>query len=167
MLFLVGLPGSGKTTVGRQLARRLGLSFTDSDQVIEEQIGCPIREFFQREGEAAFRDIEESVIEDLAGSHDGVLATGGGAVLRECNRIRLRATGQGFYLHAAPEELHARLRRDTDRPLLQVNDPLQKLRALYAERDPLYRATAHITFETVGRSSIQGLVEEIVARVGG
>ena len=90
-LAFVGLPGSGKSTVGRQLARRLDLSFADSDHVVEQRIGCPIRDFFEREGESAFRDLEEAVIRDLVQKEVGVVATGGGAVLRPANRQQLRS----------------------------------------------------------------------------
>ncbi|MDF2464528.1 MAG: shikimate kinase [Ramlibacter sp.] len=164
MLSLVGLPGSGKSTVGRQLARRLGLPFTDTDHAIEQRIGCSIREFFDREGEAAFRDIEEAVIDELASSDAGVIATGGGAVLRPANRERLRAGGHVIYLRSTPEELFRRLRHDTNRPLLQVADPLARLRALYDERDPLYRETAHFVIET-GRPSVPTLVNMILMQL--
>lgn len=163
-LSLVGLPGSGKSTVGRQLARRLGLAFTDTDHAIEQRIGCSIREFFDREGEAAFRDIEEAVIDELARSDAGVIATGGGAVLRPANRERLRAGGHVIYLRSTPEELFRRLRHDTNRPLLQVADPLARLRALYDERDPLYRETAHFVIET-GRPSVPTLVNMILMQL--
>jgi shikimate kinase len=161
---LVGLPGSGKSTVGRQLARRLGLPFTDTDHAIEQRIGCSIREFFEREGEAAFRDIEEAVIDELAHADSGVLATGGGAVRRPANREHLRANGHVIYLRSTPEELFRRLRHDTNRPLLQVADPLARLRALYEERDPLYRETAHFVIET-GRPSVPTLVNMIVMQL--
>jgi shikimate kinase len=161
---LVGLPGSGKSTVGRQLARRLGLPFRDSDHEIEARIGCTIREFFAREGEPAFRDIEEEVIRDLTGGADGVLATGGGAVLRPANRQRLREAAQVVYLRSAPDELYRRLRQDTQRPLLQVADPLQRLRTLYDERDPLYRETAHYVIET-GRPSVATLVNMVLMQL--
>src|SRR5690242_7263721 len=127
------MPGSGKTTVGRQLARRLRLPFFDSDHVIEERLGCPIRDYFAREGEAAFRDLEQQVIAQLAQGPDAVIATGGGAVLREANREALRSAGHVVYLRSSPEELHRRLRHDTTRPLLQVADPLARLRELYAQ----------------------------------
>ena len=128
MLSLVGLPGSGKSTVGRQLARRLQLPFADSDQAIEQRLGCPIREFFEREGEARFRDIEQEVIAHLCAEHQGVLATGGGAVLRPENRAQLRAAGTVVYLKSQPEDLMRRLRHDSKRPLLQVADPMAALR---------------------------------------
>jgi shikimate kinase len=161
---LVGLPGSGKSTVGRQLARRLSLPFTDSDQAIEQRTGCTIADFFQREGESAFRDVEEAVIAELAHGQPGILATGGGAVLRPANRERLRQAGSVVYLRSAPEELFRRLRHDSKRPLLQVADPLQRLRDLYAERDPLYREAAHFIIET-GRPSVGTLVNMILMQL--
>jgi len=162
-LILIGLPGSGKSTVGRQLARRLGLPFTDSDHAIEQRIGCSIRSFFEREGETAFRDIEEEVIRDLC-TKEGVIATGGGAVLREANRRHLREGGQVVYLRSAPEDVFRRVRHDMGRPLLQVADPLGRLRELHAERDPLYRETAHFIIET-GRPSVPTLVNMILMQL--
>jgi shikimate kinase len=162
-IVLVGLPGSGKSTVGRQLARRLQLPFMDSDQVIEQRLGCTIREFFEREGEARFREVEEQVIDELT-RQPGVLSTGGGAVLRAANREHLRTRGKVVYLKSSPDELMRRLRHDTQRPLLQVSDPLQRLRDLYAVRDPLYRETAHFVIET-GRPSVATLVNMIVMQL--
>lgn len=164
MIALVGLPGSGKTTVGRQLARRLQLPFVDSDHEIEVRIGCSIREFFEREGEASFRDIEQEVIDTLTQGTSKVLSTGGGAVLREANRQFLRERGRTVYLKSTPEELFRRLRHDSNRPLLQVADPLAKLRSLFAERDPLYKEVAHFILET-GRPSVATLVNMIVMQL--
>lgn len=164
ILSLVGMPGSGKSTVGRQLARRLGLPFFDSDALIEQRLGCSIREYFAREGEAAFRDVEQQVIADLAAGPDAVVATGGGAVLREANRQKLREAGRVIYLRSSPEELHRRVRHDTQRPLLQVADPLGRLRSLHAERDPLYREAAHFHIET-GRPSVPMLVNMIIMQL--
>lgn len=164
IIFLVGMPGSGKTTVGRQLARRLRLPFFDSDHVIEERLGCSIREYFAQAGEPAFRDLEQQVLCELAQGQDAVVATGGGAVLREANRRCMREAGQVVYLRSTPEELYRRLRQDTVRPLLQVADPLARLRAMYAERDPLYRAAAHFPVET-GRPSVPTLVNMIVMQL--
>ena len=162
---LIGLPGSGKSTVGRQLARRLGVAFIDSDQVIEQRLGCSIRLFFDREGEDAFRDIEEAVLDELtAGTAPAGLATGGGAGLRPTNRLHLPAPSKVIYLHAAPEDLFRRLRHDTTRPLLQVADPQQRLRSLYAQRDPLYRETAHYVIE-IGRPSVATLVNMVVMQL--
>ncbi|MGQ9724753.1 MAG: shikimate kinase [Tepidimonas sp.] len=163
-VYLIGLPGAGKTTVGRQLARRLQLPFVDSDQVIEGRIGCTIRAFFEREGEAAFRDLEQAVIDELTRGDPCVLSTGGGAVLRPDNRRHLRERGRVFYLRSTPDELIRRLRHDRTRPLLQVADPVQRLRELYAARDPLYRETAHHVIET-SRPSVATLVNLILMQL--
>jgi shikimate kinase len=161
---LVGLPGSGKSTVGRQLARRLQLPFFDSDHVIEQQLGCSIREYFEREGEDRFRDVEEAVIDQLTQNPKCVLSTGGGVVLRPANRQHLHERGQVVYLNSSPDELFRRLRHDVNRPLLQVADPLGRLRDLHALRDPLYRETAHFIIET-GRPSVATLVNMIVMQL--
>ena len=164
LIACVGLPGSGKSTVGRQLAKRLGWRFMDSDVVIEQRIGCSIREFFEREGEARFRDIEEEVIAQLCADAPGVMATGGGAVLRQTNRALLRGAGTVVYLQSQPEDLMRRLRHDRKRPLLQVADPMARLRELFEQRDPLYRETAHHIVET-GRPSVSNLVQSILAQL--
>jgi shikimate kinase len=164
LIALIGLPGSGKSTVGRQLARRLQLPFLDSDHAIEERLGCSIRDYFGREGEASFRDVEAAVIEELTSLANGVLSTGGGSVLRPANRQHLRERGHVVYLRSSPDELFRRLRHDVNRPLLQVADPLGRLRDLYTERDPLYRETAHFVIET-GRPSVSTLVNMIVMQL--
>ena len=164
MISLIGLPGSGKSIVGRQLARRLQLPFSDSDHVIEQQLGCSIREYFEREGEERFRDVEESVIDELTQGGSGVLSTGGGVILRQANRRRLRQHSQVVYLNSSPDELFRRLRHDVNRPLLQVADPLNRLRDLHTLRDPLYRETAHFVVET-GRPSVATLVGMIVKQL--
>lgn len=161
---LIGLPGSGKSTVGRQLARRIGIGFFDSDHIIERRVGCSISEYFEREGEEAFRDIEQSVLEELTQVEAYVLSTGGGAVLRSENRAYLHNRAQVIYLRSTPEELFRRLRNDRNRPLLQVIDPLQRLRDLYTVRDPLYRNTAHFVIET-GRPSVAMLVNMIMMQL--
>ena len=164
LVSLVGLPGSGKSTVGRQLARRLGRAFVDSDHLIEERLGCSIREYFEREGEDRFRDVEEAVIDELTQQDGGVLSTGGGSVLRPNNRLHLRERGQVVYLKSNPDELFRRLRHDVNRPLLQVADPLTRLRELHAARDPLYRETAHFIIET-GRPSVPTLVNMVMMQL--
>ena len=164
LISLIGLPGSGKSTVGRQLARRLQLPFFDSDHVIEQHLNCSIREYFEREGEARFRDVEQSVIDELTQKSNGVLSTGGGVVLRSANRQHLRERAQVIYLNSSPEELYRRLRHDKSRPLLQVADPLDRLRELFTQRDPLYRETAHFIIET-GRPSVPTLVNMIVMQL--
>jgi shikimate kinase len=150
--------------VGRQLARRLQIPFFDADQAIERRLRCSIREYFEQEGEDAFREHEEGVIADLCQEPSGILSTGGGAVLRAANRQQLHEHSYVIYLKANPEELYRRLRQDVKRPLLQVADPLVRLRDLFALRDPLYTQTAHFTIET-GRPSVATLVNMIVMQL--
>ncbi|WP_418316777.1 shikimate kinase [Piscinibacter sakaiensis] len=164
LIALVGMPGGGKSTVGRQLARRLRWDFADTDDLIERRIGTSIRQFFEQQGEDAFRDVEQSVIADAVAQRSGVLATGGGAVLRAANRDALRDGCTVVYLRSAPEELFRRLRHDMNRPLLQVANPLGRLRDLHAQRGPLYERTAHFIIET-GRPSIHTLVNMILMQL--
>lgn len=161
---LVGMPGGGKSTVGRQLAKRLGWGFADSDALIEKRVGMSIRSFFERQGEAAFREIEGSVIDELSASPRLIISTGGGVVLRDDNRHTLRSRCHVVYLRSSPEELYRRLRHDTSRPLLQVSDPLLRLRELFDQRDPLYRQTAHFIVET-GRPSVGVLVNMVLMQL--
>ena len=161
---LVGMPGSGKSTVGRHLARQLGLRFVDSDTEIERRIGMPIKDYFALHGEEAFRDQEQAVIDELTAVPELLLATGGGAVLRPSNRDALHSRTHVFYLRSTPEELHRRLRHDTHRPLLQVEDPLRRLRDLYRDRDPLYRRTAHFVVEAV-RPSVPALLGMVLMQL--
>lgn len=147
--------------MGRQLARRLGVAYRDSDRFIEDRLGCSIREFFEREGEPRFRDIEAQVIDELTQQTVGVISTGGGAVLRAENRAHLRQRTRVVYLNSSPDELFRRLRHDKNRPLLQVVDPLQRLRDLHAQRHPLYQETAHFSVDT-GRPSVGKLVNLIL-----
>ena len=164
IISLVGLPGSGKSTVGRQLARRLQLPFVDSDHHIEARLGCSIRDFFEREGEEKFRDAEQQALDELTLNAKGVLSTGGGVVLREANRRCLHERTQVVYLKSKPEELIHRLRHDTNRPLLQVADPLARLQELFAVRDPFYREVAHFVIET-GRPSVATLTNMIIMQL--
>ena len=136
----------------------------DTDQLIEQRIGCSIRDYFDREGEASFRDIEQAVIAELAQTPTGVLATGGGAVLREANRYQLHRSFHVIYLRSSPEDLFRRLRHDVKRPLLQVQDPLGRLRELHTARDPLYLETAHDIVDT-GRPTVAMLVNLIVMQL--
>ena len=162
---LIGLPGAGKSSAGRQLAARLGRAFVDSDTAIEQRLGCRIRDFFEREGEAAFRDREQQVLADLLAAPGApVIATGGGIVLRPANRAALQAGATVVYLHASPEMLFRRLRHDTHRPLLQVADPRARLQELHATRDPLYLETAHHVIET-GRQSMSTLVSMVLMQL--
>ena len=141
-LFLVGLPGAGKSTLGRQLARRLHKRFVDTDAVLEERLGVSIPTIFEIEGEAGFRDREQRVLTELAAAENIVLSTGGGVVVRAHNRELLQHNGTVMYLHATPRALWERVRHARHRPLLQTGDPLARLTELYAERDPLYRQIA-------------------------
>jgi shikimate kinase len=163
-VFLVGLPGSGKSTVGRSLARRLQVDWADSDQAIEQRLGCSISDYFDQQGEAAFRDIEESVIDELTHGGPLVLSTGGGTVLRRVNRQRLHERGTVIYLRSSPEQLYRRLRHDTKRPLLQVADPLGRLRELHAARDPLYRECAHFVIDSQG-TALSALVGRVLMQL--
>jgi shikimate kinase len=158
------MPGAGKSTAGRHLAAALHLPFVDSDTELERRLGTSIRSFFEQQGEAAFRDVEEQVLAELLNGEPKVLATGGGSVLRESNRRVLRERSTVVYLRAMPEELFRRLRHDRHRPLLQVADPLQRLRDLFRDRDPLYSETAHFTIET-GRPSISALVNMVLMQL--
>lgn len=162
---LVGMPGSGKSTIGRHLARQLGWRFVDSDHELEARLGGSIRVFFEQHGEAAFRDVEQQVIAELCAANQPlVLATGGGSVLRPANREALRQGCAVVYLRSSPEEIFRRVRHDTQRPLLQVADPLKRLRELYRERDPLYRETARFTLDT-GRPSVPTLVNMLLMQL--
>ncbi|MDR2325712.1 MAG: shikimate kinase [Acidovorax sp.] len=153
---LIGLPGSGKSTVGRQLAKRWGIPFLDSDHVIEQRTGGAVRDFFALYGEDAFRDLEQKVLAELCTDPGPkIVATGGGAVLRAANRQTLHQHCQVFYLKASPEDLYQRLRHDKTRPLLQVADPAQRLRELFAARDALYAQTAHYVIDSARLTSHQ------------
>ena len=158
------MPGGGKSTVARHLARRLDVPFADTDATIEQRIGCVIRSYFEQEGEERFRDLEEIVLGEILTDSHGVVATGGGIVLRESNRSLLHDRSICVYLRSTPEELFRRLRHDTKRPLLQVADPLARLRQLFVERDTLYREAAHFVIET-GRPSIPTLVNMVLMQL--
>jgi len=140
--------GAGKTTLGRQLARRLDKRFVDADHELEARLGVTIPTIFEIEGETGFRDREEAIIDELTQLSGVVLATGGGAVLRAPSRIRLRENGTVLYLHAEPETLWQRLRNSKHRPMLQAADPRNRLVELYKFRDPLYREVATHVIES-------------------
>lgn len=159
-IYLVGMPGAGKTTVGRQLARRMRRTFVDADHEIEARTGVRIPLIFDIEGEQGFRDRESRVLGELGGQSNLVVATGGGAILRPENRLALKQSGIVVYLHAPPRLLFERTRLDPNRPLLQVADPMKKLDALFAERDPLYREVADIIINSLG-GSISHLVKQV------
>jgi shikimate kinase len=167
VIILIGLPGSGKSTVGRQLARRLAFCFVDTDQRIEQRLECSIREFFEREGEERFRDIEEAVLDEVLSVDVGssqVVATGGGVVLRQSNRMLLMQHTT-IYLSAKPGDLLRRVQHDRTRPLLQTAQPSERLQELYQVRHPLYCEVARHVIET-GHASANMLVERIMGLLG-
>jgi shikimate kinase len=164
-IFLVGMMGSGKTTVGKALARRLGREFVDCDREIVERTGVPIATIFEIEGEAGFRRREAAVLEELASRPNLVVATGGGAILAEQNRRLMRERGTVVYLKAALHHLHERTRRDLVRPLLAKGDRRETLAALLEIRDPLYRDAAHIIVES-GAPSAGALAGRIAETLG-
>jgi len=155
--------GAGKTTVGRQLAKRLGKAFCDTDREIETRTGVRVAVIFDIEGEAGFRKREAEAIEQMTARDDVVLATGGGAVLDPRNREVLKTRGFVIYLHAQPTVLCQRTRIDRSRPLLQGGDPRDRLEKLYAERDPLYREVADLVIDT-GRQSVSSLLALVLAK---
>jgi shikimate kinase len=163
-IFLVGLMGAGKTTVGRQLARRLGKEFHDTDHEIERRTGVRVSLIFEIEGEAGFRARETQVVTALTTLDDIVLATGGGVVLDPANRARLKDRGFVIYLRAQVRDLHHRTRHDKSRPLLANADPLERLEELHRTRDPLYREVADLIVDT-GRQSATTLVEQLLKRL--
>lgn len=159
-IFLVGLMGAGKTTVGRLLSKRLGKTFYDTDHEIESRTGVNIPVIFELEGESGFRKRETAAIADLVHQRDIVLATGGGAVLAKENREHLSQNGLVVYLRANVDELWHRTRNDKSRPLLQTDDPQARLQQLYTERDPLYREIADIIIDT-GDQPVTVIVHEL------
>lgn len=163
-VFLVGLMGAGKTTVGKLLAKRLAKTFVDSDQELESRTGVRIPLIFEMEGEAGFRQREALLLAELVKQSDIVLATGGGIVLNPANRQALKAHGTVVYLHASAENLWERTRHDKHRPLLQTADPLGKLHALLAERDPLYREVADLVIES-NQQNVHTLAQLVVKKL--
>ncbi len=163
-LFLIGMMGAGKSTIGRLLARRLKRPFYDSDHEVERRCGVAIAIVFDIEGEAGFRARESQVVDELSALKGVVVATGGGAVLDPENRRRLAARGTVVYLHALPAELYQRVRHDRKRPLLATPDPRRTLEQLYAQRDPLYREIADCVVDT-GRQSASALARDLLGRL--
>lgn len=161
-VFLVGMMGAGKTTLGKALARRLEREFLDTDRVLVERTGVPVATIFEIEGEDGFRRRESLVLAELAARDDCVVATGGGAVLVEANRELMRSHGTVVYLRARIESLWERTRHDTTRPLLATPNPRATLVQLLEQRDPLYREAAHVIVET-GSQSASTVVNRVVA----
>ncbi len=163
-VFLVGPMGAGKTTIGRQLAKALRLEFVDSDHEIEARTGATIPLIFDVEGEAGFRQRESTVIDDLTRRRNMVVATGGGAVLREENRACLSQRGIVVYLCAPADYLYMRTARDKNRPLLQTDDPMARIVELLEMRDPLYRDVADIVYDT-SRDGVRIIVRNLVGLI--
>ncbi|MCK4744325.1 MAG: shikimate kinase AroK [Sulfuriflexus sp.] len=159
-IFLVGSMGAGKTSVGKQLAKALKRDFIDSDTEIEDRTGVNIPTIFDIEGEAGFRARESQVIDDLTQQDKIVLATGGGAVLDPQNQKALQSRGIVFYLYASIDQLFQRTHRDRNRPLLQTDNPKQKITELLELRDPIYRSVADFVIETDGQT-VRKVVDEI------
>lgn len=163
-VYLVGLMGAGKTTIGRSLAKRLELDFVDSDREIEARTGVSIPTIFEIEGEEGFRKREAQVIADLSVVSGQVVATGGGVVLRAENRTAMASSGYVIYLNVPPNTLWERTRHDRNRPLLQVENPLLKLKELYAQRDPYYREVADLVIDG-GRTNAHSVLQLIAEKV--
>lgn len=159
-LWLVGMMGSGKSSVGAAVARRLGLEHHDTDALIEARAGMAVHEIFETVGVVAFRDLERQAVEQIA-TTDGIISTGGGAVLDERSRTVMRDTGAVVYLAAAPETLLRRVGDVGSRPLLHTEDPLQTLSRILEERDPVYRMSADVVVDTEGKRR-SDVVEEVV-----
>ena len=160
-IFLIGMMGAGKTTLGKALARQLELAFVDTDKVLVERTGVPIATIFEIEGEEGFRRRETALLAELAAIPGHVIATGGGAVLGEENRRVMRTQGTVVYLRARLESLWERTRHDTSRPLLATDDPRATLAEILDKRDPLYREAAHLIVDT-GFQSAATLVTRVV-----
>ena len=163
-LILVGMMGSGKTTMGRALARHLGKDFVDSDEEIIKRTGVTVPHIFDIEGEAGFRLREAAAIHDLAGRDNMVLATGGGAVLSEQNRAMLQQNGIVIYLKANVHDLWQRTRHDRNRPLLQTDDPHARLNELFRQRDPLYQQVSDIVVQS-GKQSVHALMLQLIDKI--
>ena len=161
-IFLVGMMGAGKTTIGKALAQRLRREFVDTDRILVERTGVPVATVFEIEGEEGFRRRESGVLAELARREDCVIATGGGVVLAEDNRRVMRDAGTVVYLRARIDNLWERTRHDTTRPLLATPDPRGTLALLLEQREPLYREAAHVVVET-GAQSANTLVNRLVA----
>lgn len=163
-IFLVGPMGSGKSTIGRQLAKALKRPFFDSDKEIEKRTGVTISWIFEMEGEEGFRAREKQVIAELSAKENIVLATGGGAVLAEDNRNLLRSRGKVVYLSSSIEQLYRRTSKDKSRPLLQTDNPKQKIAQLLEQRDPLYKSVADVVVRTA-KQSIHKTVTNVIKRL--
>ena len=163
-LFLTGPMGAGKSTIGRQLSKQLRMTFYDSDREIENRTGVDIPLIFELEGEQGFRKRERLVIDELTSLPDIVLATGGGAILDADNRKHMAERGLVIYLHASVNQQLARTKHDRNRPLLQTDNPRQRLDDLMRLRDPLYREIADLVIDTDGKR-VMAVVNQIIRKL--
>jgi shikimate kinase len=164
-IYLVGMPGSGKSTIGRALAKCLRLSFVDADRALMDRTGVAIATIFELEGEAGFRQREHALIAELSKLPDILVATGGGAILLEENRALMHSTGVVIYLRAKLDDLWARTQRDSKRPLLQTENPRAVLANLLEIREPLYAEIADLVIESAGYPKVTRLAQKIAERL--
>ena len=164
-IYIIGMPGAGKSTIGRSLAKSLQLTFIDADHALTERTGVPITTIFELEGEAGFRQRETALIAELSTRTEILLATGGGVVLREENRALLRASGVVIYLRAKLDDLWARTQHDSKRPLLRTENPRAVLAKLLEAREPLYAEIADLVVETTGYPKVTRLARDIADRL--
>ena len=164
-VYLVGMPGSGKSTIGRTLAKCLGVTFVDADHALADRTGVAIATIFELEGEAGFRQRESALIAELSAGADILVATGGGVILRADNRALLRTTGVIVYLRAKLDDLWARTQHDSKRPLLRAENPRAVLATMLESREPLYAGLADLIVETTGYPKVTRLAQEIAARM--
>jgi shikimate kinase len=161
-IFLVGMMGAGKTTVGRALATRMKREFVDTDRLLVDRTGVPVTTVFEIEGEEGFRRRESAILREICEDDERVVATGGGIVLDEENWRVMRESGTVVYLRARLESLWERTRHDSSRPLLATANPRERLAELLKQREPLYRAAAHIIVDS-GPQSAAKLVNRVLA----
>ena len=162
IVYLVGMPGSGKSTVGPELARRLGVPFVELDEQIERAAGVSVREIFGREGEARFRELEAAALVNAGSNDPSVISCGGGVVLEPANRVTLRATGEVVFLSVPLEVLRARVRPGAERPLIRSEGDLEKL---FLDREPLYREfAAHVVDASGSAGDVAAAIERELLR---
>jgi len=162
---LIGFMGSGKTEVGKRLAKRLGYTFMDTDLLIEEKTGKSISDIFSKDGELFFRDIETLILTGLSGINEHVISTGGGIVTKKENILLLKKTGFIIWLKASPETILKRVGSETHRPLLKVDNPLEKIKKLMSQREQSY-SEADLTIDTDGLE-VEDIVNNIIRQAAG
>jgi shikimate kinase len=160
LISLVGMPGAGKSTIGKILSKHFSIPYFDSDSIFEARTGVSISQYFSDHGEASFREMETTILGELTHKNGCVLSTGGGVVLSPSNREMLSSRTEVVYLQASPDTLFQRLRNDSRRPLLQGQELHKKLTKMFDARDPLYRSVARVTVTVDNR-----LVEDAVAEI--